>query len=136
MTGLIESAIASKQPYRAEYRVLRPDGKTIEVEALGKVHYSAQGQPLRFVGTSVDVTERNVLNRERATALHDLRLAHEKLKLSETALREEKELRERYVLTLSHDLTTPLTASKLSIQLALKCLQSEVPEGQSGKNWA
>jgi PAS domain S-box-containing protein len=60
----VEAAIAERQPYQAEYRILRPDGKAVWLEVRGKVHYSADGQPMRFFGTSRDISERVALERD------------------------------------------------------------------------
>lgn len=47
------------------------------------------------------------------TDIHDRRVAEEKLL-------EEKEIRERFVAALSHDLRTPLTAAKMSSQMLMR----------------
>ncbi len=48
------------EPYAIEFRVLRPDGQIRWLEARGVLEANASGQPLRFVGTEVDITERKL----------------------------------------------------------------------------
>ncbi len=55
----LQQAIASggREPYRAEFRVMRPDGERV-LEEVGRLVCDAEGQPLRMHGTTLDVTER------------------------------------------------------------------------------
>jgi PAS domain S-box-containing protein len=56
---LIRSAIEKRENYSTEYRVIRPDdGKTVWIQAQGEITYDEAGLPLRFFGTSLDITER------------------------------------------------------------------------------
>ncbi|RYZ02700.1 MAG: PAS domain S-box protein [Myxococcales bacterium] len=54
----IASAMRQREEYQLEYRVARPDGKIIWVEVRGKVHFAADGRPVRFFGTSIDISAR------------------------------------------------------------------------------
>jgi PAS domain S-box-containing protein len=54
----VSAALNDRVPYQIEYRVVRPDGKTIWVDVRGKVHYAADGTPSRFFGTSSDISAR------------------------------------------------------------------------------
>lgn len=54
----VNVALAERQPYQTVYRVIRPDGKLVWLEVRGKIHYSADGKPLRFFGTSSDISAR------------------------------------------------------------------------------
>ncbi len=60
--------------FKSQCRFLRPDGKTLWIEVQGHASYDAQGTPIEFFGTSVDITERK-------TAL--LSLATERRKLED-----------------------------------------------------
>ncbi|EXG80289.1 SpoIIE family protein phosphatase [Cryptosporangium arvum] len=57
--ALIERAIDEVGEYRAEYRVLRPDGETRWVEARGRVFADADGRPERLIGVATDFTDRH-----------------------------------------------------------------------------
>lgn len=109
----VSIAMRDGTPYRTEYRVVRPDGEVIWVEAQGRVTYDAEHKPLRFFGTSVNIT-RSVSNR---MALED---ANARLESLVKDLRQEREQREQFVAALTHDLRTPLTAAKMSAQLLMR----------------
>ncbi|ONH23300.1 SpoIIE family protein phosphatase [Pseudofrankia asymbiotica] len=57
----VETAIATCGAYRAEYRVLRPDGSQLWVQGLGRVVSSSAGQATRVIGLVVDVTWRHAM---------------------------------------------------------------------------
>jgi len=52
------TAIATGEPYRAEYRLVRPDGSTRVIEDRGEIDRDADGRPVRMLGIAIDVTER------------------------------------------------------------------------------
>ncbi len=54
----VEDARQNRTPYIVEFRVRWPDGTVRWVAATGKFLYSADGEPERMLGMSVDVTER------------------------------------------------------------------------------
>jgi len=51
------------RPYRVEHRVALADGERI-VEEQGRVTFSPEGRPLRMIGTTLDITERQLAIRE------------------------------------------------------------------------
>ena len=54
----IQSAVAKRENFATEYRVVHPSGKVVWIEARGSVHYDGTNVPVRFFGTSINVTER------------------------------------------------------------------------------
>jgi PAS domain S-box len=52
----IESAIAGKTAYAADYRVIWPDGSIHWLAGRGDVLWSEEGKPLSMVGTVLDIT--------------------------------------------------------------------------------
>jgi PAS domain S-box-containing protein len=55
----IEQSIADKAPYDIEYRTTSSDGSRIKwVRAIGRGFYDAAGDPIRFDGITIDVTEK------------------------------------------------------------------------------
>ena len=54
----LEDAKQDRKPYRAEYRVLRPDGTIRWLADRGEFHLAANGDPQRALGIAVDVTDR------------------------------------------------------------------------------
>jgi PAS domain S-box-containing protein len=64
-----ETAIAGSGPYHSEYRIILPDGQLRWLSSQGRIHFSPDGQPLRLIGVSTDITHRKeteeALRRER-----------------------------------------------------------------------
>ncbi len=53
-----------------EHRIIRPDGSLIWVVARGRLLRDETGQPVRFIGVSVDITERRQAEARQAFLLH------------------------------------------------------------------
>jgi diguanylate cyclase (GGDEF)-like protein/PAS domain S-box-containing protein len=51
-------AIQNHSLYEVEHRLLFPDGRVKYILELGEPQYDAQGKPVRFIGSSLDITER------------------------------------------------------------------------------
>ncbi|MBC7387039.1 MAG: PAS domain-containing protein [Cryobacterium sp.] len=103
--------------YSMEYRVYHRDGKEIWIEAQGEAQYDSFGNALRMLGTSVDVTERKCLELGKQAIINDLTETKSKLEQSEKKFSLERILRERFVVSLSHDLRTPLTAARYGVSM-------------------
>ncbi|WP_339383345.1 ATP-binding protein [Oculatella sp. LEGE 06141] len=58
VVAAIEQAIATGDPYIAEYRIDTAMGKKQWVAARGQVEYGADGSPMVFIGAVADITER------------------------------------------------------------------------------
>ncbi|MCE7979882.1 MAG: response regulator [Caldilinea sp. CFX5] len=54
----VDEAIAMQALYHSDYRVVWPNGTIRWTSNRGQVLYSPQGKPLRFIGATIDVTER------------------------------------------------------------------------------
>lgn len=63
----ITACVEKGEPYDVEYRVLLPKGETRWIRATGKTHYDAQNQPIRFDGTTQDVSRQKVAEAELRT---------------------------------------------------------------------
>jgi PAS domain S-box-containing protein len=55
---IIERAVREKRSFRNKFRVLRPDGTVIHVEAINHPVFSESGEFVEIVATGLDVTER------------------------------------------------------------------------------
>ncbi len=70
----IEAALTQKTSYELEHRIIRPDGEERIVCEMGEVTFDESGNPMHFIGTVQDITERkcdekaleNSAKRERA----------------------------------------------------------------------
>ena len=90
----IGEAIADKNDYEAEYRVVLPDGSYRWLVARGKVERDAHGQTLTLPGVVVDITARKELERERERLLAEARARAEQealLNRISAAVRERQE---------------------------------------------
>lgn len=91
----IETAIAQKTSYDTHYRTIGLDGRMRWIRAIGRAHYEG-GQPARFDGITVDVSE-----------LVELR------DVAEAASRTKDE----FLAMLSHELRNPLAPILTALQL-------------------
>ena len=60
---VVGTGLATKQPFRYEHGVIRPDGTRRELRCRGAVEVDAGGTPIRMYGTAHDVTEEKVLEK-------------------------------------------------------------------------
>lgn len=112
----VEVAAEHRTDYHSEYRVIRPDGRTVWIAAWGRGKYDGDGTMQRMLGVVQDITSR---------------------KTAEAALREAKEAAEtanrskdKFLAVLSHELRTPLTP----VLMAAAALESDpsLPEKLRG----
>jgi PAS domain S-box-containing protein len=54
----IDEALKTQSSLDNKYRVIRPDGQVIWINALGQGEYDNQNQPIRMTGICIDITER------------------------------------------------------------------------------
>jgi PAS domain S-box-containing protein len=54
----IDEAVKTHSVLDNEYRVIRPDGQIIWINALGQGEYDSENQPIRMTGICIDITER------------------------------------------------------------------------------
>jgi PAS domain S-box-containing protein len=109
--------------YDIEYRsVALADGVERWVRSTGRAFFDEIGQPVRFIGTTQDITERKQLDAQKTSLLEAERVARER---AEAASR----MREDLVAIVSHDLRNPLSAITMSAQL----LRHSLPVDDSGR---
>ena len=102
--GLREILERKLPRWRTEYRIVRADTSEVRwIDSKGRVFYDEQGEPLRFIGTNMDITER-----KQAEA------AREELLVREQTAREAAEAlsraKDEFLTVISHELRSPLTA--------------------------
>ncbi len=77
--GAADEAVLQKAPYNTEHRIIRPDGDVRIVCEIGEVTFDETGEPLRFIGTVQDVTERKVTEEEKMLLSAQIEQQHERL---------------------------------------------------------
>ncbi len=113
---LLDESLAGAGDYQTEYRVVRPDGKTIWIAARGAVERDTSGAPARMYGVSFDVTP--VKEAERELLRQHGELAH----ISRVSMIGELSG------SLAHELNQPLTAILSNAQAALRLLARDEPD--------
>ncbi len=56
----MDACLRGGEPYRAVYRTVSPKGEIRYVQATGRAYHDGQGHPLRFDGTTQDITEQKL----------------------------------------------------------------------------
>lgn len=107
---VITEAMHSMDPYEMEYRIRRNDGTVRWVIARGRVERDEVGTPYRFPGVLLDITAR-----KQAEAAREELLAREQLARAEAEAA--VHARDVFLSIAAHELRTPVTALKGSVQL-------------------
>ncbi len=55
---MYNDSLLNRSVYDVEHRLLFPDGRIKYIHERGEPHYDATGKPIRFIGVSLDITER------------------------------------------------------------------------------
>jgi PAS domain S-box-containing protein len=66
----VKDAMQNRKKYTAEFRLLWPDGTIRWVSAEGDFYYAANGEPVRMLGISVDITDRKLAEEALAAMAH------------------------------------------------------------------
>ncbi|WP_341744518.1 putative bifunctional diguanylate cyclase/phosphodiesterase [Azonexus hydrophilus] len=56
-----QAALATRQPYEVEHRMVMPDGRIKQIRERGETIYDEAGKPLRSIGTAQDITDIRLL---------------------------------------------------------------------------
>ena len=99
----VDQAVFERRAYDIQYRTVAPDGRTRWVRAKGRAYYDADGNPTRFDGVTLDISEQKRVEAEREHLLEGERAGRSD---AERASR----MKDEFLATLSHELRTPLNA--------------------------
>lgn len=64
VTLAYNKSISDQTLYEVEHRLLFPDGRVKYIQERGESYFDEDGRPVRFVGTSLDITERKRMETE------------------------------------------------------------------------
>lgn len=99
----LKEAITSGQSYDVEFRAKQQNGTYKWLHGKGKCSYNEQGVPLKLTGTLSDISRRKNFEAERERLIAELKRANEEL--------------DRFVYSVSHDLSAPIKSIKGLINL-------------------
>lgn len=93
----IEQSIAARTPYDVHYRTTHPATGAVKwVRAIGRTFYAADGNPIRFDGVTLDVSDQ---------------------KQAEAELKEADRRKDEFLATLAHELRNPLAPIRTGLEL-------------------
>ncbi len=81
-------AIVNRSLYEIEHRLLFPDGRIKYILERGEPYFDANGKPVRFVGTSLEITERKEAEMALLENYHRITELNDELERSSGALQE------------------------------------------------
>jgi PAS domain S-box-containing protein len=87
--GAIERAIRERSDYNLEFRIVFPDGILKWVHTVGHPSFSAAGELVQFVGSSMDITDRKRSEDELKAAIEEIKQLKDQLYRENLALRDE-----------------------------------------------
>jgi PAS domain S-box-containing protein len=90
----IENSLMTLESFNFYYRVIHPDGRVRIIHSRGNVVTDEEGNPLRMLGTTQDVTERK-------------RLELDLIETRDAAL-ESTKLKSEFLANMSHEIRTPM----------------------------
>jgi PAS domain S-box-containing protein len=110
----VADSLNSHKEYQIEHRIVLPDGSERHVLKQGETVFDNQGNPVRLIGTVLDITERNQAEQKIHDLNEDLENRVEKrtkeLKEARNRAEEANSAKSGFLSNMSHELRTPMNA--------------------------
>jgi PAS domain S-box-containing protein len=100
--AVVRTALARREPFSFEHRIVRPDGSVRYLYARGYVACAADGTPLRMTGIGQDISEQKRAEEARAQLIQE--------QAARRQAEEASRSKDAFLASLSHELRTPLNA--------------------------
>jgi PAS domain S-box-containing protein len=115
----LQEALRQKRDYAIEYRIVFPGGTIKHLRSTGHPSYSADGELIEVVGTTIDVTERKRAEAER-----------ERMRELETDLAHLNRLGVMGELTasLAHEILHPIATARNNARAGMRFLEMSPPD--------
>ncbi|MCX6680801.1 MAG: PAS domain-containing protein [Methanothrix sp.] len=104
----VDAALNNDKHYDVDFRFVRPNGEIGWIHCEGEVMRDAQGKPLRFFGTQIDITERKRAEKELQQTNQDLEIAIERSNELAKQARKANASKSEFLANMSHEIRTPL----------------------------
>ena len=105
----VGDAARNGQSFSFDHRIVRPDGQVRTLHAVGHALTDEEGRVVRMMGTGHDVTERQMIEAERAQWIREQAARREAVQANQ--------LKDEFLAILSHELRNPLNAIVVWSQL-------------------
>jgi PAS domain S-box-containing protein len=124
---IVERANCSGRDFEAQLRVVHPDGTTKYLHSVGHPVFNASGDLVEFVGTVIDVTERQRAHEE-----------HERLREAQADLAHLSRMTTMGELTasLAHEIRQPISAAVINAKTCFRWLGRDDPDVKEAREAA